>query len=76
MTTKNPITLQELRERGMDNHMQDVISMLVGEVTPASVRGKISPEDMFALGYGPPCECGERGLAPGEGMCRDCPDDE
>jgi hypothetical protein len=66
------ISLAELSRRGPDDDLVDKLNLMIG--TPAAaVAQTLSREEMWALGhYGPPCECGERGLAPGETACTEC----
>jgi hypothetical protein len=69
----DPVSIEELSERGMEDRLAEIIRVLVGEtihlLPPSFV---LTPTEMFALGYGPPCECGDRGLKPEEMVCTAC----
>lgn len=73
MTMRNmPITFDDIANSGLDERVAEVLTLIIGEVLPERARGKVSVKEAAALGYGPPCECGERGLASGETECREC----
>jgi hypothetical protein len=72
MPDTGPVTLSELLQRGMDERMTEVVNLAIGDVLPERARGVIAIQEAQALGYGPPCECGERGLGPGEDECTEC----
>lgn len=77
MTMRNvPITFDDIASSGLDERVSEILTMLIGEVLPPRARGKITVAEAAALGYGPPCECGERGLGPNEKSCTECTDDE
>lgn len=69
-TLSGPIGAEELAERGLNERMQTVVEILVGETiddrSPARQHLKLTQGEIEALGYGPPCPCGERGLLRGE----------
>ena len=74
------ITMQEIRERGLDDDAVDVVNEMVGERLPSHVAKHVPMADLALFGYGPPCPCGERGMLPGETivenadgeMCAEC----
>jgi hypothetical protein len=70
------VTLDDLRRRGRDDRLDEVLRLVIGIELPAATRGKVSPVEAWALGYGIPCACGERGLDPTEAddgdLCAEC----
>lgn len=70
-----PISLAELVERGLADDAQEMLAQITD-----FIPDEVPLEVAFALGFGPPCPCGERGLRPGEkadgDSCIDCADDE
>jgi hypothetical protein len=71
LMAETPISTAELLRRGMDDALADLMASAIGETLPARCSGFTKCE-MAALGYGKPCECGERGLGIDEAECRDC----
>lgn len=71
------IRFAELAERGMEPRLEEVLSVLIGDRMSAPGWLNLTPVELAALGYGRPCECGERGLEPGEAACTypGCEDD-
>ncbi|CAM5574986.1 hypothetical protein MAUB1S_09664 [Mycolicibacterium aubagnense] len=70
------VSISELVERGMDERLRQVIEAAVGDCLPDGSKDRITREEAWAIGYGEPCPCGERGMAPWEidkgDMCADC----
>lgn len=70
-----PISLAELVERGLGEDAQEMVAILT-DILPAEFPLEVA----YALGFGPPCPCGERGLRPGEiaydDACADCLESE
>ena len=71
---EGPVTIAELARRGLDPRLEEVLNIAIGDVLRSPPGNPITPEEMAALGYGPVCECGERGLGQGEKACAECPD--
>lgn len=70
-----PITLDELRRRGLDGRAQEVLALLTGERADPAIFGQATREELWAFGFGPLCACGERGLSPWEeadDVCKAC----
>lgn len=69
------ISLSELVERGLSEDAQDMIARITD-----FIPDEFPVEVAYALGFGPPCPCGERGMRPGEkavdDTCADCQGDE
>jgi hypothetical protein len=65
--TPPPISVDELRQRGMDDRLREVVELMVGD-KPNSPPGAVTPAGAWALGYGVPCPCGERGINPDESL--------
>lgn len=72
---EGPIGIRELLFRGMDGRLAEVLNLAIDDTLPERCRS-LERSEKEALGYGPPCECGERGLAIGESSCQECPADE
>jgi hypothetical protein len=73
---EGPVTIMELRRRGLDERLQEVLNIAIGDVMRGYPGRPITAEEMEALGYGSICECGERGLSLGEKSCAECPKDD
>lgn len=75
------VSLDEVRQRGMDQRMHDAVMIITQGTLPDSSNGKLTADELWALGFGPSCPCGERGMAPDEeivddicAMCREAED--
>ena len=62
----NPVTVEELLARGMSDRLEEIIGLIVGEILPPQAKGELTLDEMWALGFGPPCPCGERGMMPSD----------
>lgn len=69
---ENYITIKEILERGLDIRALEVVNIMAGDYLSSTVAQQLTQEEMYAFGYGQACECGERGLFPGEEFCKDC----
>ena len=68
---ETPITVEELLRRGMSERLAEIINGGIGDYYRTS-EINITNDELGALGYGPPCPCGERGLIAGETVCEKC----
>ena len=64
--TSDPVTFDEINRRGLSDRVQEVLHALIGENISAQLFRSLETSEMEALGYGPSCPCGERGLSRGE----------
>lgn len=65
------ITFEEMRTRGVSEDVQEFMLRLSSRLDRNPHLPPIPGyrEHMHAFGIGPRCQCGERGLEPGEALC-------
>jgi acyl carrier protein/NTP pyrophosphatase (non-canonical NTP hydrolase) len=74
------ITMTELAERGLADHaiiklVENGVIKDYGDLPGDRTGERLTRKEMEAFGLGPSCDCGERGLSPGEDECRMCGED-